>query len=263
MHQDIFQILNRNLAWIQWNLLLAFIPALISFYLFKPTQMYRLRWPTAFLTGIFAALSLPSVTVTIKLLLEQSSLLYLLFGVLIVSGIAGVDSLCFPGRSRSSWWWFGCIVFILFLPNAPYLLTDIIHLIEDIRQTQSIWVLTLFAIPLYLVVLSLGFSAYTLSLINLASYLKAQQLSRWIVPTEWMIHLLSAIGICLGRFERFNSWDLFTNPMSVMRQLLVYFTNPYDWLIIGISFVILMGLYSLAKFLINSVAIARRVRVTE
>ncbi len=263
MYQDILQILNRNAAWIQWNLLLAFIPLLLSFYLFKPTQGSGLRWLTAFLTGILAALSLPSITSIVKILLERGSLLYLIFGLLITSGIAGVDSLCFPGRSRSTLWWFGCIVFILFLPNAPYLLTDIIHLIEDIRQTRSIWVLTLFAIPLYMVVLGLGFAAYTMSLVNLSSYLKVQQLSRWIVPSEWTIHLLSAIGICLGRFERFNSWDIFTHPRLVIRQLLAYFTNPYDWLIIGISFLILMGLYSVTKFMINSVAIAHDIKVTQ
>ncbi|MGL4883991.1 MAG: DUF1361 domain-containing protein, partial [Waterburya sp.] len=31
---------------------------------------------------------------------------------------------------RSLLWWIGLVVFIAFLPNAPYLLTDIIHLID-------------------------------------------------------------------------------------------------------------------------------------
>ncbi|TVR08107.1 MAG: DUF1361 domain-containing protein [Phormidium sp. GEM2.Bin31] len=263
MYHDILQILARNSAWMQWNLFLALIPLLLSFYLFNPTASSTLRWGTGFLTGMLGILSFSSIASISLALLRQGSILYLLFAVLLVSGIAGMDALCFPGRSRSTLWWFGCIVFILFLPNAPYLLTDIIHLIEDIRQTRSIWVLTLFAIPLYIVVLSLGFAAYTVSLVNLSSYLKVQKLSRWILPSEWTIHLLSAIGICLGRFERFNSWDLFTHPRLVIRQLLTYFTNPYDWLIIGISFLILMGLYSLTKFLINSVAIAHQVRVME
>lgn len=263
MYHDILQILDRNSAWMQWNLFLALIPLLLSFYLFNPTASSTLRWGTGFLTGMLGILSFSSIASISLALLRQGSILYLLFAVLLVSGIAGMDALCFPGRSRSTLWWFGGIVFILFLPNAPYLLTDIIHLIEDIRQTRSIWVLTLFAIPLYLLVLSLGFAAYTLSLVNLGNYLKSQHLSNWIIPAEWVIHLLSAIGICLGRFERFNSWDLVTHLQSIIAQLMSYLTNPYDWVIIGVSFIILTGLYSLTKFIINSVAIAHHVRVTQ
>lgn len=263
MYHDILQILDRNSAWMQWNLFLALIPLLLSFYLFNPAASSSLRWGTGFLTGMLGILSFSSIVSISLMLLRQGSLLYLLFAGLLVSGIAGMDALCFPGRSRSTLWWFGAIVFILFLPNAPYLLTDIIHLIEDIRQTRSIWVLTLFAIPLYLMVLSLGFAAYTLSLVNLGNYLKLQHLSNWMIPTEWFIHLLSAIGICLGRFERFNSWDLLTNPTQILGQVIRYLQNPYDWMIITISFVILAGLYYLAKFIIESVAIARRIRVTE
>ncbi|MFP4219767.1 MAG: DUF1361 domain-containing protein [Phormidium sp.] len=263
MYHDILQILNRNSAWMQWNLFLALIPLLLSFYLFNPTASSTLRWGTGFLTGMLGILSFSSITSISLALLRQGSILYLLFAGLLVSGIAGMDALCFPGRSRSTLWWFGGIVFILFLPNAPYLLTDIIHLIEDIRQTRSIWVLTLFAIPLYLIVLSLGFVAYTLSLVNLRNYLKSQHLSHWVIPGESSIHFLSAIGICLGRFERFNSWDLLTNPAQVIEQIIRYLKNPYDWIIIAISFVILAGLYYLVKFIIESVAIARRVSVIE
>ncbi|KPQ39572.1 MAG: putative membrane protein [Phormidium sp. OSCR] len=263
MYHDILQILNRNSAWMQWNLFLALIPLLLSFYLFNPTASSTLRWGTGFLTGMLGILSFSSITSISLALLRQGSILYLLFAGLLVSGIAGMDALCFPGRSRSTLWWFGGIVFILFLPNAPYLLTDIIHLIEDIRQTRSIWVLTLFAIPLYLIVLSLGFVAYTLSLVNLRNYLKSQHLSHWVIPGESSIHFLSAIGICLGRFERFNSWDLLTNPAQVIEQIIRYLKNPYDWIIIAISFMILAGLYYLVKFIIESVAIARRVSVIE
>jgi uncharacterized membrane protein len=42
-------------------------------------------------------------------------------------------------RRRSGVWWLGFLVFFAFLPNAPYLLTDIIHFIEDIRRIESVW----------------------------------------------------------------------------------------------------------------------------
>ncbi len=39
-----------------------------------------------------------------------------------------------PGRRcRSMGWWFGFAVFVAALPNAPYVLTDVIHLVDDAR----------------------------------------------------------------------------------------------------------------------------------
>jgi uncharacterized membrane protein len=58
-------------------------------------------------------------------------------------------------RGRSWVWWFGFLVFFAFLPNAPYLLTDVIHLIHDIRTVQSVWLITLVLIPVYLLVIML------------------------------------------------------------------------------------------------------------
>ncbi|MFO5527395.1 MAG: DUF1361 domain-containing protein, partial [Cuspidothrix sp.] len=74
-------------------------------------------------------------------------------------------------RGRSGVWWLGFLSFYAFLPNAPYLLTDIIHLIHDIRRVPSIWIITLVLIPVYLVVILGGFEAYVISLINLGYYL--------------------------------------------------------------------------------------------
>ena len=54
------------------------------------------------------------------------------------------------GKSRSFVWWLGLVVFLAFLPNAPYILTDIIHLIYDVRAVDSVWTVTLVVFPLHL-----------------------------------------------------------------------------------------------------------------
>lgn len=98
-------------------------------------------------------------------------------------------------------------MFIAFLPNAPYVLTDIIHLIRGARVAQiPIWVIALVFIPVHVTAIVLGFQAYVISILNLAYYLKQQGAKALILPTELLIHALSAIGIYLGRFIRFNSW---------------------------------------------------------
>ncbi|HBB31081.1 MAG TPA: DUF1361 domain-containing protein [Cyanobacteria bacterium UBA8803] len=150
-------------------------------------------------------------------------------------------------RSRSVLWWVGLVVFIAFLPNAPYLLTDIIHLIGAIRARYSVWIVTLVLIPQHVSVILLGFEAYVLSLINLGYYLRQQGMGKFILLAELITHALSAVGIYLGRFKRFNSWDLVTQPEDLARTLLDDLTAKRPLLVMAISFIVLAVLYWLMK----------------
>jgi uncharacterized membrane protein len=149
--------------------------------------------------------------------------------------------------SRSFVWWVGLVVFIAFLPNAPYVLTDIIHLVSDIRAQSSIWVITLVLIPQYLLFIGAGFEAYVLSLINLGYYLNQQGWSKWVIWVELLIHGLSAIGIYLGRFLRFNSWDLITQFDTIAGSVVDEAARRRPLIVIAITFVVITGLYWLMK----------------
>ncbi|MBF2063941.1 MAG: DUF1361 domain-containing protein [Calothrix sp. C42_A2020_038] len=144
-------------------------------------------------------------------------------------------------------WWLGFVIFYAFLPNAPYLLTDIIHLIDDIRTIQSVWMITLVVIPLYIFVILAGFEAYVVSLINLGSYLHRIGKSQWILGVEITTHALSAIGIYWGRFLRFNTWDLVTQPDYLLTRGVEELLGKQPLVIIAITFAILTGLYWLIK----------------
>lgn len=150
-------------------------------------------------------------------------------------------------RSRSWLWWLILCVFIAFLPNAPYVLTDVIHLVDDIRHSHSIWAITLLIIPQYLLFFFMGFEAYVISLVNLGSYLIKQGARRFIIPVEFFLHTLSAIGIYLGRFQRFNSWDIITNLDNLSSTILNDFAQKFPWLIIVITFAILAVSYWFLK----------------
>jgi uncharacterized membrane protein len=152
-----------------------------------------------------------------------------------------------PSRSRSVLWWAGFLVFIAFLPNAPYLLTDIIHLIEAIRDDYSAWVITLVILPPHLIAIVAGFEAYVISLINLGYYLHRQGASKFIVWTELMTHALCAVGIYLGRFPRLNSWDFVTQPDAVARTAIDNLTSKRPVLIMAITFLVLTVLYWVMK----------------
>jgi len=150
-------------------------------------------------------------------------------------------------QKRSLIWWAGLGVFVAFLPNAPYLLTDIIHLIQDIRAINSVWMITLILIPQYLLVILAGFEAYVLSIINLGYYLQRQGLGKYILAVELTLHGLSAVGIFLGRFLRFNSWDLITQPDALLTSVVDDLVGKWPLLVMFITFGVVTLLYWLMK----------------
>jgi uncharacterized membrane protein len=141
----------------------------------------------------------------------------------------------------------GFLVFAAFLPNAPYLLTDIIHLIQAIRDDYDVWVITLVILPPHLIAIVAGFEAYVISLINLGYYLQQQGASKYILLAELLSHALCAVGIYLGRFPRLNSWDFVTQPDAVATTVLDNLTSKRPVLVMAITFVVLTVLYWLMK----------------
>ena len=150
-------------------------------------------------------------------------------------------------RRRSSLWWFGFLVFFAFLPNAPYVLTDVIHLYEDIREINSVWMITLVVIPVYLLFILAGFQAYVVSLINFGYYLSQMGRTRWILGAELLTHALCAVGIYLGRFKRFNSWDFIAQPDALATSIVEDVLGKRPLVIMVITFMVVTGLYWIMK----------------
>ncbi|WP_017305261.1 DUF1361 domain-containing protein [Spirulina subsalsa] len=148
---------------------------------------------------------------------------------------------------RSTFWWLNFVVFIAFLPNAPYLLTDIIHLIRATRAGFSAWVITLILIPQHLLAIIAGFEAYVISVMNLGHYLRKIGAKKAVFLAELGIHVLCAIGVYLGRFQRFNSWDLITNPDDITYRILDDFTSKRPVVVMFITFWVLTILYWVMK----------------
>lgn len=175
-------------GWIAWNLFLAFIPLVLSFWLFRPRT-----------------------------------------------------------DRRSYIWWIVFAVYFAFLPNAPYLLTDIIHLIRGIREGFSAWIITLIFIPLHLFAIIAGTEAYVISLINQGNYVKRQLSTKWVIWSELITHALCAVGIYIGRFQRFNSWDLVTDPDNVLLTTINELASKRPVLVMFITFVVLTVIYWVMK----------------
>jgi uncharacterized membrane protein len=111
-------------------------------------------------------------------------------------------------------------VWLLFFPNAPYLLTDIVHLAD--RPEMPYW----FDQILYLAFAFTGCYLGMISLLLMQALVR-RSLGVWI---SWLFALfalfLSGFGIYLGRFTRFNSWEVLTAPKPIVKEILDWFLHP-------------------------------------
>ena len=130
-------------------------------------------------------------------------------------------------RPHNAGWWAGVVAFVLFLPNAPYVLTDVIHLIADVRATESQSVIALAVIPTYALFFTMGVGAYVVAMRDLSNCLRRHGVDRaHRLSIRLGIHLLCAFGIQLGRVHRLNSWDTVVHPMRLVTASLETIAAP-------------------------------------
>ncbi|WP_217915591.1 DUF1361 domain-containing protein [Miltoncostaea marina] len=102
---------------------------------------------------------------------------------------------------------------LLFLPNAPYLVTDLIHL--DGRTAAALRM----DVPLFCAFAATGLLIFLVALHVVHRLVAAAAGARvaWatVVASVW----LSAAGIYLGRVLRWNSWDLVDDPLGRLAEL--------------------------------------------
>ena len=147
---------------------------------------------------------------------------------------------------RNLFWWAILLIFIAFLPNAPYILTDSIHIIE-LSQDYPNWAVILILIPQYILFITTGFEAYVISLNKLDNYLLDLVAKKYSILINAIVHGLCVIGIYLGRFERFNSWDLVSEPKKVISTTWTDLSNFHSLLIMAIAWSIIWLLTEFIK----------------
>ena len=162
---------------------------------------------------------------------------------------------CYLFRSRAIRnlaWWLLLIVFVTFLPNAPYILTDSIHIIELSQKDYPLWSIILVLIPQYILFIIVGFEAYVISLTRLDNYLVNLVAKKNLILINAIAHLLCVVGIYIGRFERFNSWDLVTKPAEVILTTIRDLLEIENLFTIAIAFILIWLVSELTKLVNNS-----------
>jgi uncharacterized membrane protein len=129
----------------------------------------------------------------------------------LVPAVLAVPVLGHRGR-RTPAWWCGAALILLFLPNAPYVVTDLVHLRGDVVAIDSELGVVTGILPIYGAFIAVGFGAYAFVVRAGGRYLVADGLGRWRPAAELAVHALCAVGILLGRVARLNSWEPVTEP---------------------------------------------------
>ena len=99
---------------------------------------------------------------------------------------------------------------LIFFPNAPYILTDFQHLAGEWR-----------GVPVWYDVMLLIWFAFTGLLLGMVSLFLMQEIirrefGRWVgCAFVAVVTGLSSAGIYMGRFLRWNSWDILQNPAGL------------------------------------------------
>ena len=113
-------------------------------------------------------------------------------------------------------------VWLIFFPNAPYILTDFQHLSTTANNA-----------PVWFDVLMLIWFAWTGLLLGVVSlHLMQDIVTRafgrvigWLFV--FLVTFLSSIGIFLGRFNRWNSWDIFGDPLPIAHDIWSWMLHPF------------------------------------
>lgn len=148
-------------------------------------------------------------------------------------------------RSRTKAVWIQSLIFIswlLFFPNALYLITDLIHL-----QPSAFLPLWFDAILLFTASFT-GLALAFASLRNMEIFISSIALPVKPAYITMILLFAGSFGVYLGRFERWNSWNIITSPMQLITDVCMRFVHPFQhfhtWAVVAL----LTALYSLCWF---------------
>lgn len=145
---------------------------------------------------------------------------------LVLAWVPFLISLWLKKRRRFKPWlvWSWLLVWLLFFPNAPYLLTDLVHLKPRI------------GVPFWfdsVLLISFGINGLILGLFSLQDVqLVVKRLTnRWVSWLAVVVSLvLGSFGVYLGRVLRWNSWDALFQPRAVGADILERLLYPlWHW----------------------------------
>lgn len=199
------------------------------------------------------------------MLVKSASFLYVMLAWNVLLALA---PLFFIGKAKSTivkrkvgWSICWLILWLFFFPNSVYMVTDFIHLSSDSfmqfveAKTYASESGVVYSNELFvwakLLVIGMGF--FFALVVGLESFYLFEQIIRQWYSTVGryffmsLVALLAGIGVYIGRFLRFNSWDLLFNPLQILKQLAIL--NGFAVQFISLFTLFVLGSYILYRTL--------------
>ena len=144
------------------------------------------------------------------------------------------------------------LIWLLFIPNSFYILTDLFHLADNHRSA---------IVPEWfdlVLILSFAWNGLLLGVLSIRQIEKllapqASSLGHWVFLVPVM--LLNSLGVYIGRYLRYNSWDIVTNPVDLFGDIIRIVAHPLRyrdaWDMIVCYSVLLTLMYSLLTKITN------------
>lgn len=149
------------------------------------------------------------------------------------------------------------VIWLLFLPNNFYLITDLFHisLLEPydtttalIKLDSEMWFKLMMIFLSVFPTIFLGcWSIQTISQ-KISNHFSKRFKPIILYP---FILFFNTVGIYLGRFERWNSWEIFTQPLSLFKNIILIFNTSN-----GQQFILQFFIFSLVIMLSYHVILA-------
>ena len=142
------------------------------------------------------------------------------------------------------------IAWVLFISNAFYMLTDLFHLFDSS------------AVPLWydlLLIVSFAWNALVMGILSVR-HMEKMVTAMWPRLPGWAflypVMVLNALGVYIGRYLRFNSWDIVSSPFALVADIVHILLHPVHyrqaWGMIGCFSFFLAILYTMIKKMSHS-----------
>jgi uncharacterized membrane protein len=115
------------------------------------------------------------------------------------------------------------IIWLLLVPNSFYILTDLFHLYDSK------------ALPRWydlLLIVSFAWNALLMGILSVRHMEKIIE-AMWLYRYDWLfvypVMWLNALGVYIGRYLRYNSWDVLSNPFELMGDIIHMTLHPFRY----------------------------------
>ena len=134
---------------------------------------------------------------------------------------------------------------LVFFPNGLYIVTDLIHLQIESRVPKWFDAILLFSASIA------GLMMAFISLYRAEVYLKSGRFSKFRPLFIFLVLFLGSFGVYLGRFLRWNSWDIISNPFQLLLSIGHRISSPVahlqTWTVTGTLTIFFYLLYIAVK----------------